>query len=122
MVGLDEGLPDGGGDHGVLALGDMGQRIAHRMNPAPLPCCAEGAGDGSLQPFVSIRDDQLDASEAPAHQIAQEACPERLGFGGTYVQADDLPFPVRVDGYRYYRCDRNNATALTHLQVGSVQP
>lgn len=29
----------------------------------------------------------------PAHQIAQEARPERLGLGGVDVQADDLPLP-----------------------------
>jgi len=31
---------------------------------------------------MSIGDHQLDAGEAPAHQIAREARPERLGFGG----------------------------------------
>jgi hypothetical protein len=71
---------------------------------------------------VSIGDHQLDAGEAPAHQIAQEARPERLGFGGADVQTDDFPFPVRVDGHRDYRRHRHDATALAHLQIGGIKP
>lgn len=41
------------------------------MHAAPLPCGAEDAGDGGLQPLMSIGDHQLDAGEAPAHQSAR---------------------------------------------------
>jgi hypothetical protein len=33
-IGLQEGLADGGGDHGVLALRDVRQSVAHPMNSA----------------------------------------------------------------------------------------
>jgi hypothetical protein len=36
-VGLVEGLPDRGGDNGVLAARDMGESIAHPVNAAALP-------------------------------------------------------------------------------------
>lgn len=48
-VGLVEGLPDGGGDDGVLALGDMGEGVADPVNPAPLPGCLEDPRDGGLE-------------------------------------------------------------------------
>jgi len=32
LVGLQEGLAEGGGDHALLALGDLGQRAAHPMH------------------------------------------------------------------------------------------
>ena len=54
VVGLDEGLSDRGGDHGVLTLGNVGKRIAHGMNAAPLPGRAEDAGDRSLQPLMNM--------------------------------------------------------------------
>jgi len=38
-------LTDHGGNDDVLALRHMGKGIAHPMNPAPLPCGAEHAGD-----------------------------------------------------------------------------
>lgn len=81
MIRLNERLADRSGNHGVLALGNVSERITHRMNPASLPCCAENTGNGGLQPLMSIGDDEFDASKATANQIAQEACPERLGFG-----------------------------------------
>lgn len=82
VVGLDERLSDRGGDHGVLALGNVGQRIAHGMHPASLPCRAEHAHKSGLQPFMGIRDDELDPGQAPAHQIAQEGGPERFASDG----------------------------------------
>lgn len=92
------------------------------MNAAALPCRAEDAGDGGFQPFMSIGNYQLDAGEASADQITQEARPERLGFGGADVQADNLPFPIRVDGHRDYRRHRHGTAALPDLQLGRIQP
>jgi hypothetical protein len=41
-----------------------------KWNPAALPGRAEHLGDGGLQAFVGVGDDQLDASEATAGQLA----------------------------------------------------
>src|SRR5205085_12703600 len=48
-IGLQECLPDCGGDHRVLAFGHMRQGIPHPMNPAPLPGGAEHARDRVAQ-------------------------------------------------------------------------
>ena len=47
--GCIEGLPDRGGDDGVLALRDMGEGVAHPVNAAALPGRLEDPGDGGLQ-------------------------------------------------------------------------
>ena len=52
---------------------------------------------------MSIGHHQLDAGEASGEQITQEARPERLGLRRADMQADDFPFPIRVDGHRDYR-------------------
>ena len=44
-IGLQEGLADCGGNHGVLALGHVRQGVAHPMNPASLPRGPKHAGD-----------------------------------------------------------------------------
>jgi hypothetical protein len=59
-IGLQKGLADRGGDHGVLAFGHMGQGVAHPMNAAPLPGRTEHPGDRMAQPVVSVGDHQLD--------------------------------------------------------------
>ena len=121
-VGLHESLTDRGGDHGVLAAGDVGERVAHEVDPAALPGGADDAGDGRLQPLVRVRDHQLHAPEAAADEILEEARPERLRLGGADVQADDLASPVGVGGDGDYGRDRDDAPALAHLQVGRVEP
>ena len=40
VVGLSECLADRGGEHDVLAPGNAGERVAHGMDPASLPCRA----------------------------------------------------------------------------------
>ncbi|KEQ02434.1 hypothetical protein GV68_21985 [Pseudorhizobium pelagicum] len=122
VVGLDEGLADCSGNHGVLTLGNIGQCVAHRMDPASLPCCAENTGDGGLQALVSIRDDELDAGEPSAHQIAQKARPEWLGFRRANMPADDLPLPVGINSDSDYCRHGNGAPALAHLQIGGIKP
>src|SRR5208337_5410787 len=67
-VSLREGLSDRGGDHGVLALGHMRQRIPDPMNSAPLPCRAEHAGDGVAQAVMRVGDHQLDAAQPALDQ------------------------------------------------------
>ena len=89
MVRLEEDLPDSGGDHIVLALGHVRQRIAHEVDAAALPGGGD-AGDGRLQPFVRVGDDQLHAIQPAPDEIAQECRPERLGLARADVQLDDL--------------------------------
>ena len=77
-VGLEEGLAQGGGDHGVLALRHVGQGVPHQVDAAALPGGAEDAGDRLLEAFVGIGDDQLHAFQAAPDQALEEARPERL--------------------------------------------
>jgi len=59
---LGEGGGDEGGDDAPAALAGMGQRVAHEMHPATLPAGVHDLGDGRLDAFVGVRDDQLDAA------------------------------------------------------------
>ena len=67
-IGLDEGLADGGGDNRLLRLWHVGQRIAHEVHATALPCRADDPLDGGLQPFVRVRDHELDAAQAASGQ------------------------------------------------------
>jgi hypothetical protein len=44
-LGLQEGLADCGGDHGMLALRHVRQGVPDPMNATALPCRAEHASD-----------------------------------------------------------------------------
>ena len=68
VVVLDEGGADHGGDHLALALGDVGERVSHEMNAAPLPGGVQDLGDRRLEALMGIGDDQLDASEPTSRQ------------------------------------------------------
>jgi hypothetical protein len=59
----------------------MGQRVAHKVNPAALPCGGENLRDSSLDALMGVGDDKLDAAQAPAGKLAQEAGPERFSLG-----------------------------------------
>ena len=63
VIRLRKGGADHGGDHFALALVGMGERVAHEVDPASLPCRAEHLGSHRLQAFVSVGDHQLDAGE-----------------------------------------------------------
>ena len=79
-VVLGEGGGDEGGDDTPALAAGMGQDIAHEVDAAALPGGAEHLGDRGLDAFVSVGDDQLDASEAAPGELAQEGGPERLGL------------------------------------------
>ena len=53
---LGEGGSDEGRDDAPALLAGMGQQVAHEVDAAALPCGAEDAGRGSLEPFVIIGD------------------------------------------------------------------
>jgi len=121
-VGLVEGLTDGGGHNGVLTLGDMGERVAHPMDATALPGGFEHARDRRLQAAMSVRDDQLDAGEAPRLERAQEVHPESLGLRWPEPQADDLSSSVGVGGHCDYGGNRDDPAALAGLEVGGIEP
>ena len=89
-VGLVEGPADRGGDDGVLAAGDVGQRVPHPVNAAALPVPAtidpldqsldastlEHASDGGLEAGVGVADHQPHAAAAASAQGPQELGPE----------------------------------------------
>ena len=47
---------------------------------------------------------------------------EGLGFRRTNAEPDDLAASFGVGGHSDYRGDRDDASALAHLQVGRIQP
>lgn len=55
LIRLQEDLPDRGGGHGVLALGYVGQGIAHEVDVAALPGGALDAGDRTLEALPPLR-------------------------------------------------------------------
>ncbi len=122
MVGLKEDLTDCSGNDGILALGHIGQGVAHEVDAAALPGRAHDAGNRRLEPLVGIGDDQLHAGQAAPDEVLEEARPERLGFGRTDVQADDLALALGVDGHSDYRGDTDDPPALAHLEIGSIEP
>jgi hypothetical protein len=71
---------------------------------------------------MRVGDDELDAAQATASELAQKRRPERLGFGRTDVHAENLAPAVAVDVDRDNHRDRHNAAILTHLHVGGVDP
>src|SRR6516164_2559761 len=64
-VGLQEGLTDRGGNHGVLTFRHMRQGVAHPMHAAALPAGAEDAADRMAQTVMGSA-----ASSAPAGSAA----------------------------------------------------
>ena len=64
-IGLDEHLPYQRADHRLMHLGHRRQEIAHEVHSAALPAGGEDLGNGGLQSFVGIGDNQLDAAEPP---------------------------------------------------------
>jgi hypothetical protein len=111
VIGLEEDLPDRGGNDGVLSLRYVGQRVPHEVDPAALPGGVDDAGDGGLEALVSIGDDQLHTLESAANEVAEEGRPERLGLAGADVEADDLALALGIDRDRYYRGDADDPAA-----------
>src|SRR6516225_4740815 len=121
-IGLQAGLADCGGDHGVLALRHVRQSVAHPMNSASLPSRTEHAADRVAQTLVGVRNHQLDALETTLDQALEESRPKRLGLRGTDAEPDDLASAFGRDRHSDYRSDRDNAAAVAHFEVGGVEP
>ncbi|ESY44940.1 hypothetical protein X745_31785 [Mesorhizobium sp. LNJC374B00] len=75
----------------------MGQHVPHEVDAAPLPCRAQHLGGGRLDAFMGIGDDELDAAQATAGQLAQELRPDRLGLRRADLHAQHLASAVRID-------------------------
>ena len=104
------------------ALAGMGEHVAHEVDAATLPGGAEHLGDGGLDAFMGIGDDELDATQPPARQLAQELRPDRLGLRGADLHAQHLAPSVAVDADGDDDGDRHDAPPATDLQVGGVDP
>jgi hypothetical protein len=63
----------------------------------------------ALMPLVGVGDDELDAAQAAAGELAQERRPERLGFGRPDVHAENFASAVTVDAERDDHRDRHDA-------------
>ena len=105
---LGKGGADPGGDDAALRFAGIGHGIAHEVDAAALPGGAEYLGDGCLQSFMRIGDDQLDATQAASGQTAQELGPEWLGLAVADGHTEHFPPAVGVDchgndhGHGYY--------------------
>src|SRR6185437_1186775 len=110
------------GDDAPPALAGMRQRVAHEVDAAALPAGVEHLGDGGLDALVGVGDDEFDAAQTAAGELAQKRRPERLGLGGTDVHAENLAPAVTVDANRDDHRDRYDAAILAHLHIGGVDP
>src|SRR4051812_31025910 len=68
--------------------------LYQQPHAAALPGRAQNLRYRGLDALVCIGDDELDASQATAGELAQEGGPEGLGFGRTDVHAQHLATTV----------------------------
>src|SRR5919112_1099760 len=92
------------------------------MNSTPLPARAQDLGNGRLETFVGVGDDQLHPLQAAAHQTAQKLDPEGGGFRLTQAEPEDLAAAVLVDTGGDYGGNRHNAPILADLDVSRIEP
>ena len=71
---------------------------------------------------MGVRDDELDAAQAPAGELAQERRPKGLGLGGAGVEPQHLAPAVAVGAHRDDHSGRDDPAGLADLQVGRVDP
>ncbi|SNT37473.1 hypothetical protein SAMN05421763_11284 [[Luteovulum] sphaeroides subsp. megalophilum] len=116
-IGLFERLPDRCRDNRMLAFGDMGEGIAHPVNPASLPGSFKDACNSSLQAGMGIADHELHAVKTTGFQRAKEVRPEGLRFGRANPEADDLAAAFRIGGHGDYGRHRDDPSALALLEI-----
>ena len=75
----------------MLVLARAAEAVPEEVHGAALPGAAEHLGQRRLEPWVGVRDGELDPDQAPGDERAQELGPEGLGLGRPDVEADDLP-------------------------------
>jgi hypothetical protein len=80
VVGPDEGLPDRGRNHGVLALGHVSERVPHEVDAAALPGGADHPRDRALSPSWASEITSFTPLRPRRTRVAQEGRPEGLGL------------------------------------------
>jgi hypothetical protein len=120
-VGVED-RPDQRGQHAVLVLAGVAEAVAEEVHRAALPRRADHPGDRRRQPRVRIADHQLHAGQTARDKRADEVGPERLGLGGTHVQADDLAPAALVHAVRDDECLVLHAAAVADLLHLGVEP
>ena len=100
----------------------MGERVAHEVDAAALPCRVHHLADGCLDALVRVRRDEFDAAQSATGELAQESRPEGLGLGGADIHAQHFATPVVVDADGENDGDGDDAIVLTNLHVGRVDP
>jgi hypothetical protein len=80
-----------GGDHALLVLAHVPERLAQEVDGASLPGTPEHLADRLLEAGVRVGDDQLHAAQAALNERAQEGAPEGLRLGLADVEGDHLP-------------------------------
>ena len=71
---------------------------------------------------MGIRDDQLDAAQAPARQSAQEFRPERFSLRRPHGHAENFALTVRINADSYYYGNRDDTAGLANFDIGGVDP
>ena len=125
-VGLGEDRAEHRGDHVGVTLGDVRQKVAGEVDPAPL---VRGALEGPLQrceePGVLIADDQLHTAQATLFEAEHEGAPEGLVLTVADIESQDFPEPVAAitGGHDDGHGDDLVALAglVAHVQVGRVE-
>ena len=79
-IDLDESLAECGRDHALLSFWDVGHRVAHAVNLAPLPCRTPAPGGSPPSAFAGVRFYRLGTTQAAAYQALQERRPESLSL------------------------------------------
>ena len=99
-------------------------RLGDFMMEGTVAGWAKSKGDAVSQGDViaEIGDEELDAAQPPARQLAQELRPDRLGLRGADLHAQHLAPSVAVDADGDDDGDRHDAPPATDLQVGGVDP
>lgn len=69
---LGKGGRDEGGDDAPAALAGVGEGGPGKMHPAALPRRLKHPGDGGLDAAMGVGNDQFDAAQATAFQLAAE--------------------------------------------------
>ena len=81
-----------------LARWHMTEYVAVEMHHAALPArIGQIVGNALNQPTAGIRDDQLNASQAPIDKVTKERGPTGPVFLGSLTNAQNLPIAVFID-------------------------
>ena len=114
VLGVEDGANQSGQETVLVAAG-VAQAVAQEVHGAALPRRAQDLSDRILQAFVGVGDDQLHTDQPARDERAHEVGPERLGFGLTDVEADDLPPAGLVHTVGNDHALANDAAAVADL-------